>query len=78
MVALATAPTLADRGKALWKQYAEAGRDIAAVPAVAGAPLTGAARSLIGHPYSAVTGIPYPQAKETVFSDRIKNTSAVL
>lgn len=47
-------------------QYENVGRGLAGVPELAGAPLTGAARSLIGHPYSALTGMPYEESKGAV------------
>lgn len=45
---------------------AETGKGLAAIPALAASPITGAARSLIGHPYSALTGMPYEDAKGAV------------
>lgn len=42
------------------------GRGLAAVPELVTSPITGAARSAIGHPYSAMTGMPYEQAKDAV------------
>ena len=37
-----------------------------AIPALASSPITGATRSLLGHPIAWAAGIPYPQAKEWV------------
>ena len=48
------------------KQLGTTGSGLADIPAIAGAPITGAARSLIGHPYSAMTGIPYEEAKSDI------------
>lgn len=42
------------------------GKALAAIPGLIASPITGAARSLIGHPYSDVTGIPYEEAKGNV------------
>lgn len=42
------------------------GKALAAIPGLVASPITGAARSLIGHPYSDVTGIPYEEAKGNV------------
>lgn len=47
-----------------WDQFKQVGSGLAAVPALVASPITGTARSLIGHPYAAVTGMPYEQAKE--------------
>jgi hypothetical protein len=44
----------------------DTGSGLAAIPSLIASPITGAARSLIGHPYSAVTGMPYEQAKDAV------------
>lgn len=43
-----------------------AGKGLAAIPEAALSPITGTARSAIGHPYSALTGMPYEQAKDVV------------
>ena len=42
------------------------GKGLAAIPETALSPITGTARSAIGHPYSALTGMPYEQAKDVV------------
>jgi hypothetical protein len=52
--------------EAMKEQYGDVGSAIMGAPALAGSPVTGAARSLVGHPYSAITGIPYDEAKGAV------------
>lgn len=44
----------------------DVGSGLGAIPALAASPITGAARSLIGHPYAAITGMPYEEAKDKV------------
>lgn len=53
-------------GPSLGSGLADTGRGLTSIPAIAYAPITGAARSLIGHPYSAITGMPYEEAKQAV------------
>ncbi len=57
---------LGERLGHLGSQYANVGKGSMAVPAIAAAPVTGANRAAIGHPYSVLTGLPYEQAKEAV------------
>lgn len=49
-----------------FKSFLNTGKGIAALPSLVGALPTGLARSLIGHPYAAVTGMPYEEAKGVV------------
>lgn len=47
-------------------QTADTGKGLLAIPELIASPITGTARSAIGHPFSAVTGIPYDEAKGNV------------
>lgn len=49
-----------------WERFKDVGAGLAGIPALVASPVTGAARSLIGHPYSELTGIPYDKSKEAV------------
>ena len=60
------APSMLDALKENVSQIGGVGSGLASVLALAASPVTGATRSLIGHPYSALTGIPYEQAKDAV------------
>lgn len=49
-----------------FRQTADVGAGLAAIPGLVSVPVVGAARSLIGHPYADVTGMPYEEAKGAV------------
>lgn len=46
--------------------FLSTGRGFLAIPEAIASPITGGTRSVIGHPYSALTGMPYEKAKEAV------------
>lgn len=48
------------------KQVGETGKGILAVPELVASPITGTARSAIGHPFSVISGKPYEEAKSDV------------
>jgi hypothetical protein len=62
----AAAPSFMGTMGEVQNQAIDTGEGLGAVAGLIGSPVTGAARSLIGHPYSALTGIPYEQAKSDV------------
>lgn len=61
----ANAPFFSGLGETV-NQTLGVGKGLLAIPELVGSPITGTARSAIGHPYSALTGIPYDQAKDAV------------
>ncbi len=62
----AKAPSLLGTMGEIGKQTLDTGAGLATIPALPAAPIRGAAHSLIGHPYSEMTGIPYEEAKGDV------------
>ncbi len=48
------------------KQVGETGKGLLAIPEAIASPITGTARSVIGHPYSVISGKPYEEAKSDV------------
>ena len=62
----AAAPSLLGTMGEVGNQTLDTLYGVDAVPELAMSPATGASRSLIGHPYSALTGIPYEEAKRDV------------
>lgn len=50
----------------IMQPFLDTGKGLLSAAGAPFAPITGAARSLIGHPYSDLTGIPYDKAKDAV------------